>query len=79
MSDNIIIESGTIRLTDAIWAKARHRAGVISSIAEEKSVSKVIATEAAQKLELSERTVYRLCHLSKRSSADYASNLINSF
>lgn len=60
MSDNIIIESGTIRLTDAIWAKARHRAGVISSIAEEKSVSKVIATEAAQKLELSERTVYRL-------------------
>ena len=38
MSDNIIIESGTIRLTDAIWAKARHRAGVISSIAEEKSV-----------------------------------------
>jgi len=60
MSDNIIIESGTIGLTDSMWAKARYRAEVISSIAEEKTVSKVIATAAAQKLQLSERTVYRL-------------------
>jgi putative transposase len=61
MSDNnIIIESGAIRLTDSMWAKARYRAEVIGSIAEEKTISKVIATAAAQKLLLSERTVYRL-------------------
>jgi hypothetical protein len=46
----IIIESGTIGLTDSMWAKARYRAEVISSIAEEKTVSKVIATAVEKKL-----------------------------
>jgi hypothetical protein len=58
--NNIITESGIIRLSDSMWNKARHRAEVISEIAEREIISTPIAVEAARKLNLSERTVYRL-------------------
>ena len=35
MSNNeIITESGALRLPDAVWAKARYRAGIIGPIAD---------------------------------------------
>ena len=61
MSNNeIVTESGILRLSDAIWAKARYRAKIIAPIADKDIVSKVLAIEAAKKLNVSERTIYNL-------------------
>jgi putative transposase len=61
MSDNDTInESGVLRIPDAIWDNARYRAEVIGPLADRDVVSKVLAIEAANKLNLSERTVYNL-------------------
>lgn len=61
MSDNDTInESGALRIPEVIWAKARYRAEVIGSLATRDVVSKVLAIEAANKLNLSERTIYNL-------------------
>lgn len=50
MGENEIIkESGTLRLSDEIWAEARRRVKVIAPIAEHGSVSKTLALEGAQK------------------------------
>ena len=59
-SDELIEESGTIRLSDEIWAEARRRAEIIALIVEQGEVSKTLALEAAQNLGLSERTIYSL-------------------
>ena len=61
MSHNeIITENGILKLSDAKWDKARHRAEVIEPIAERDVVPRVIAVEAANKLNLSERRIYTL-------------------
>jgi len=53
MSHNeIITENGILKLSDAKWDKARHRAEVIEPIAERDVVPRVIAVEAANKLNL---------------------------
>jgi putative transposase len=59
-SQDLIEENGTIRLSDAVWAEARRRADVIRTIAAQENVAAIVAAEAAQKLGLSERTIYRL-------------------
>jgi|SanBayMetagenome_1026888.scaffolds.fasta_scaffold03748_3 putative transposase len=58
--DSDIQESGVIKFTDDAWAKARFKAEVISPLADKEIVTAVIAREAAQKLNLSQRTVYSL-------------------
>ena len=59
-SNETISASGTVRLSDAIWAKARCRAEVIEEIAKYDNLSRATAAEAAKKLNLSERTIYSL-------------------
>ena len=66
-SDEVIEESGTIRLSDQMWSEARRRAEIIAPIAKHKNVSISIAKEAAQKLGLSERTIYNLVKLWKET------------
>jgi len=66
-SDEVIEESGTIRLSDEMWSEARRRAEIIAPIAKHKNVSISIAKEAAQKLGLSERTIYNLVKLWKET------------
>lgn len=58
--DNIISESGIISLSDKQWTEARKRAEIISVIAKYDNVSNAIAGEAASRLNLSTRTIYRL-------------------
>lgn len=70
---DIITESGAIRLSDAIWAKARYRAEVIGEIAEKKVISTAVAAEAARKLDLSERTIYSLVHKWRESGGSITS------
>jgi len=70
---DIITESGAIRLSDAIWAKARYRAEVISEIAEKEVISTAVAAEAARKLDLSERTVYSLVRRWRESGGSITS------
>jgi len=61
MDENKTInESGIISLSDKQWEVARRRAEIISSIVEYDHVSISVAKEAAQKLNISIRTIYRL-------------------
>ena len=48
------------RLSDKLWAEAQRRAQIIGPLARKNTVSVVDAGEAAQKLGLSERTIYNL-------------------
>lgn len=61
MSNTFIVpESGAILYTEAMWAEARRRAEVIGSIAEQQKITRSVAREAGQKLNLSSRTIYSL-------------------
>jgi len=74
MSNNeIVTESGILRLSDAIWAKARYRAKIIAPIADKDIVSKVLAIEAAKKLNVSERTIYNLVRQWRESGGSITS------
>ena len=75
--DNIIIESGAISLSDEQWSVARRRAEIISSIAEYDSVSTVMAEEAASRLNLSVRTIYRLIRRWRESGGSVPSLVSN--
>lgn len=66
-SGEFIEESGAIRLPDAVWAEARRRAEIIAPLTQHKTVSTRMAKEAAQKLGLSERTIYNLVKIWKES------------
>ncbi len=66
-SEELIEESGAIRLPDEFWSEARRRAEIIAPIAKHKNVSTGMAIEAAQKLGLSERTIYKLVRVWKES------------
>ncbi len=58
--ESIINESGIVSLSDKQWDEARRRAAIIASITEYYNVSNAIAEEAASRLNLSVRTIYRL-------------------
>ena len=68
-SDELIEESGTLRLSDEVWAEARRRAEIIAPLTQHKTVSTRMAKEAAQKLGLSERTIYNLVKIWKESGS----------
>lgn len=55
-----IIDQGTIRLSDDTWKEAERRASVIRPLADMSVVPTSIANEAAEKLNLSQRTIYIL-------------------
>lgn len=71
--NNIIKESGAIRLSDAMWTKARLRSNIIGPIADKVVISAAMATEAAQKLNLSQRTVYSLIRKWRESGGSIVS------
>lgn len=58
--NNIIKESGAIRFSDAMWAKARFRSEIIGPIADKEAISTAEIIETAEKLNLSQRTIYSL-------------------
>jgi putative transposase len=72
-NNDIIIESETLRLSDKIWAKARYGARILSPITDRDVVSKSVALEAANKLNLSERTIYNLIRRWRESGGSITS------
>jgi len=65
--EEMIPENGTMRLSDSAWEEARRRAMVIASIAVQEDVPRIVATEAAQQLGLSVRTIYRFVQCWRQS------------
>lgn len=53
-------ERGVLTLSESAWAKAKHRAEVISPIAKLEIVGQAAAREAADQLGISVRQVYEL-------------------
>jgi putative transposase len=66
-NNEIIPESGLLRLSDAAWSEARRRAAVIAPLADQDSVSVSVAREAAAALGVSQRCVYKLVRRWKES------------
>jgi putative transposase len=55
-----IVDQGTIRLSNDAWKEAERRASVIRPLADMSVVTTSIANEAAEQLNLSQRTIYIL-------------------
>ena len=68
-----VSERGTLALPDAAWAEARRRAAVIAPLAARESVPASVARDAGRALGLSERTIYSLLQLWRRSGGLVAS------
>lgn len=66
-SNELIEESGVIKLSDKVWSEARRRVEIIAEIAKHRTVSTGMASDAAQKLGLSQRTIYSLVKSWKES------------
>ena len=66
-------ERGTLGLSDAAWAEARRRAAVIAPLAAHDSVPASMARDTGRALGLSERTIYGLLRLWRRSGGLVAS------
>ncbi len=66
-------ECGTLGLSDAAWAEARRRAAVIAPLAARDAVPAPAARDAGRALGLSERTIYALLRVWRRSGGLVAS------
>ena len=71
--NNIIKESGAIRFSDAMWAKARFRSEIIGPIADKEVISVADIVAASQKLNLSQRTIYSLISTWRESGGSVVS------
>lgn len=68
-----VFERGTLGLPDAAWAEAQRRAAVIAPLAAREGVPASAARDAGRALGLSERTIYGLLQLWRRSGGLVAS------
>jgi len=66
-------ESGTLNLSEQVWAKAKRRAAVIAPLASADRVSAAAARAAGETLGLSERSIYSLLRRYRRSGGLLAS------
>ncbi len=66
-------ERGTLGLSDAAWAEARCRAAVVAPLAAQDVVPASMARDAGRALGLSERTIYNLLRLWRRTGGLVAS------
>jgi len=66
-------ERGTLGLSDAAWAEAQRRAAVIAPLVARDAVPASMARDAGRVLGLSERTIYGLLRLWRRSGGLAAS------
>jgi len=60
VTDDLIEESGTIRINDTAWKEAERRIIVIKPLAEMSSVPGILAKEAGLRLGMSQQMVYKL-------------------